>query len=152
MASPTRWLSTPWLPLALVRLRAKTTTNAKVGTKRFITVGFFIVFSQNPEHLRSSRIQCNPVLLQISWDYRAKGLMSVNDDANDYRVLSVGIKPWFFFPQKSGFCIRTKNSMHRPKKIGFFHTLDKCITWWGCPGPPLQFKTHTHYTEYEVFS
>ena len=49
----------------------------------------------------------------------------------DCQMLIAGIKLWFI-RKNWGFCINTKNPMHRPEKVGFFPPLIQVVhhlTW-----------------------
>ena len=76
---------------------------------------FFHRFFEEPTHLRSNKIWFYSVLLQITWDYRIHGLMSVNDGAECWN------KPCFLFAKNQVFASKPKTQCINQKKLGFFH-------------------------------
>ena len=69
--------------------------------------------------------------------------MSANDGV-ECRVPSAGIKPWFYLQKLGFFCIKTKNPMHQPEKVGFFpplHGSEECV------GPLHSSKTRIMFIQ-----
>ena len=96
--------------------RNKSCMENKVGTTQSFTIGFFQVFQKKSNHLMSSKHRSYSVLLQISWNYRAKGRMSANSNVNCAESWNITM---VLFAESNFFALKPKTQCIGRKKLVF---------------------------------